>query len=122
MNTANKAQSNKAQVLTHEAIGMLMRQAQVFASAWALVDTEPEKNSALADAEAQKQILRGMLKEILEMHMKLIEDQKVLNKQLIMALAEIVKARITRQDMLPIIDQFIAEHVKVMPSTGPSVH
>ena len=60
MNT--KTPSQQA-LLMHEAIELLMEQAQVFASAWSLIGSQFDKGNALADAEAEKKKLYDMLKE-----------------------------------------------------------
>lgn len=118
----NTQQSNEAQVLKEQAIELLMIQAQVYASSWYLIGTRFDKGWTLADAETEKQRLRSMLGEILDVHMGMLEMHKNATKQLAEWIAGIAQARIKREDVLPIIDKFIQEHVKVMPPTDPSVH
>lgn len=110
--------------LVYEAIRLLMEQAQVFASAWSLVGGRFDDGSGtvLKDAEMQKQQLHNMLKEIIEMHLQIIETHKSSTLLLSRWLAEIADARIQSQDVLPIIDRLIKEHVKVMPKTSFNIH
>jgi hypothetical protein len=102
----------------------IMRQAQVFASAWALVGGKFDDGSGsmLKDAEAAKQELREMLAEFIDTNYSAMRAHIEVSTQLAGWFAEIAALRIKHQDPLPVIDRFIAKHVKVMAAAGSNLH